>query len=130
VVGGGVGIALPNLPVLENQGGACGAAGPASAPGSALARPARRTPGHTRQGARINWLTCHADRNSAQRLLAPDCPARSHRVKGGHGGRRFAQTLDSAVRSQGFWRLRQGRSGLELPGACRTTGVVSPLEQF
>jgi len=29
------------------QGGACGAAGPASAPGSALGRPARRTPGHT-----------------------------------------------------------------------------------
>ena len=31
----------------NDQGGACGAAGPASAPGSALGRPARRTPGHT-----------------------------------------------------------------------------------
>ena len=36
--------ALPNLAVFD-QGGACGAAGPASAPGSALGRPARRTPG-------------------------------------------------------------------------------------
>jgi hypothetical protein len=33
-------------PYLD-QGGACGAAGPAPAPGSAVARPARRTPGHT-----------------------------------------------------------------------------------
>ena len=32
-------------PYLD-QGGACGAAGPASAPGSAVERPARRTPGH------------------------------------------------------------------------------------
>jgi hypothetical protein len=40
MVGGGVGTTLPNLPVLEDQGGAAsGAAGPASAPGSALGGP-------------------------------------------------------------------------------------------
>src|SRR6266566_7049466 len=38
--------ALPNSAVLD-QGGACGAAGPASAPPLSLGRPARRTPGHT-----------------------------------------------------------------------------------
>jgi hypothetical protein len=37
--------ALPNPPI-HDQGGACGAAGPAPAPGSALGRPARRKPGH------------------------------------------------------------------------------------
>ena len=36
---------LPNQALLD-QDGACGAAGPALAPGSALPRPARRTPGH------------------------------------------------------------------------------------
>ena len=36
--------ALPNLAVFD-QGGASGAAGPASAPGSGLGGPARRTPG-------------------------------------------------------------------------------------
>jgi hypothetical protein len=43
--------ALPNCVGTENQGGACGAAGPASAPGSAVERPARRTPGHATAGA-------------------------------------------------------------------------------
>ena len=37
----------------RTQGGACGAAGPASAPGSAVERPARRTPGHTPKAAQI-----------------------------------------------------------------------------
>src|SRR5437016_11607058 len=38
--------------VLRNQyqGGACGAAGPTSAPGSAVERPARRTPGRALAG--------------------------------------------------------------------------------
>jgi hypothetical protein len=44
--------ALPNLAVFD-QGGASGAAGPASAPGSALARPARHTPGHATQDTQI-----------------------------------------------------------------------------
>jgi hypothetical protein len=47
MVGGGVGTALPNLPVLEKSRAAplSGTAGPASAPRSAVGRPARRTPG-------------------------------------------------------------------------------------
>jgi hypothetical protein len=39
----------PGWADVEGSGfksGACGAAGPASAPGSAVERPARRTPGH------------------------------------------------------------------------------------
>src|SRR2546430_3879988 len=48
--------ALPNLTVHRSRAAPLrGAAGPASAPGSALWRPARRTPGHTAQG--------HADRD-------------------------------------------------------------------
>ena len=45
--------ALPNLAVLD-QDGACGAVGPALAPGSALRTPARRAPGHRSQGTHIN----------------------------------------------------------------------------
>jgi hypothetical protein len=51
---------------FSDQGGACGAAGPASAPGSAFPRPARRTPGRTGYGPRIEWLGCHTNRHSAQ----------------------------------------------------------------
>jgi hypothetical protein len=41
----------------RHQGGACGAAGPASAPGSAVDGPPRRTPGHTSRLHRYSLLT-------------------------------------------------------------------------
>ena len=52
-------------PFLD-QGGACGAAGPASAPGSASGRPARRKPGHSRKESGSRWLTRHAGRYRVQ----------------------------------------------------------------
>ena len=70
---------------LLDQGGACGAAGPASAPGSALGRPARRTPGHTRRTRRSKRLANTQAGGRRAVLSAPDCPARGHRVKGAYG---------------------------------------------
>jgi hypothetical protein len=46
-----------------------GAAGPASAPGSSLGRPARRTPGHTRRARRSTGLT-GSQRSCAQSHLS------------------------------------------------------------
>jgi len=72
--------ALPNLAVLDQGGacGACGAAGPASAPGSAVERPARRTPGRTRRVAQIN--PAHASPTDAAR--PGDSPDRAARPGG------------------------------------------------
>jgi hypothetical protein len=44
-------------------------------------------------------------------FLAPDCPARGHRVKGGPTGRRFAQTLTRRPLTR-IRRLRGRRTGL------------------
>jgi hypothetical protein len=58
-----------------NQGAACGAAGPASAPGSALERPARRTPGHIRPGRRSRPLIRRAEGYRARPSSSTqDCP--------------------------------------------------------
>ena len=71
--------ALPNLAVFD-QGGACGAAGPASAPGSALGGP----PGARR--ARPTGDTEHDGPYTAGRMqrtaisLGSDRPSRRHRV--------------------------------------------------
>jgi len=72
----------------EDQGGACGAAGPASAPGSAFpeARPAHAGP-HL-HGPLIKQ-THTVMRTGVQRtasFLTPDCPSRGHRVNGGPNG--------------------------------------------
>jgi hypothetical protein len=50
---------LPNYAFID-PGGACGAAGPASAPGLSLGRPTRRTPGHNRRLHRSRWPARHA----------------------------------------------------------------------
>ena len=63
---------LPNLSVLD-QGGACGAAGPASAPGSALGRPARRTPGHAHMAHRSRFP------NTAGHGICANMPFRLYR---------------------------------------------------
>jgi hypothetical protein len=55
-------------PYLD-QGGACGAAGSASAPDSALGRPARRTPSHNPAARRSRLVIRHAD--SAQPSSSP-----------------------------------------------------------
>jgi len=98
---------LPNYPIERNQGGACGAAGPASAPGSAVERPARHTPGHTRQAGKSTSAHATQTGTARSRLLAPDCPARSHCVKGGPAGRRFVQTLDPAAAPKGSGACEQ-----------------------
>jgi hypothetical protein len=68
-------------PYLD-QGGACGAAGPASAPRAQPWRgPPGRTPGHTRQACRSRWLTRRAGRCCmGPSSSPPDYPARGHRV--------------------------------------------------
>jgi hypothetical protein len=66
-----------------NQGGACGAAGPASAPPLGLRRPARRTPGHTAKLPRSAQLIRYSSRvalKSASRgrpVLPHTLPAQS-----------------------------------------------------
>jgi hypothetical protein len=53
-----------------DQGGAYGAAGPASAPGSAVGRPARRPPGHTSQGMQIKAAPPASQRAIRSRVKA------------------------------------------------------------
>jgi hypothetical protein len=76
--------ALPNLAVFD-QGGAYGAAGPAPAAGSALGRPARRTPGHvvagradraTHLASCIDGCGCISRPVSSRSLPTRYCPAR------------------------------------------------------
>ncbi len=50
----------------DGHGGACGAAGPAPAPGFALGRPAWRKPGRSRRESSSRWLTRHGGRYRAQ----------------------------------------------------------------
>jgi hypothetical protein len=101
------------------QGGACGAAGPASAPGSALARPARRTPGHTRAAPRSRPLARRARRvQRAAAYLAPDCPARGCRVNGGPSGRRkrsAAPTIDPTTTHMDRAPARKGQHAGQPP---------------
>jgi hypothetical protein len=69
------------IELLLNQGGACGAVGPASAPGSALEGPpgARRTA--LQEASRSRRLICPAGRAAGPSFLGFGCPARGHRVK-------------------------------------------------
>jgi hypothetical protein len=96
----------------RHQGGACGAAGPASAPGLSVgdARPAHAGPhphGRQIEAAHTSRRLVHL----AAVFLAPDGPARGHRVKGGPTCRRFAQTLTRRPLTR-IRRLRGRRTGL------------------
>ena len=101
---------LPNHALLD-QGGACGAAGPASAPGSALGGPpgARRaTPSDTPiESAR----TSRSPVRRTAVFLALDCPARRRRVKGAFGvASRLAsrRTLDTTSQARIITPARAG----------------------
>ena len=74
--------ALPNLAVLD-QGGACGAAGPASAPGSAVERPARRTPGHVTGAHQISPALGYTAVQRTACAPRPDRPACPLTLRGG-----------------------------------------------
>src|SRR5262249_17251879 len=95
------------------KSGAYGAAGPASAPGSALGRPARRTPGHSSQGTQIR--PAYSARRPGVRgaaVLGFDCPAHGHRVNiaSGVATPSASQNPDPAPAHEGDWRLRERRT--------------------
>ena len=88
---------------IKDQGGACGAAGPRQRRAQALGGPPGHTPARTTQDIQIKSASTARQAGTLHsRLLAPDCPARGHRVKGGPMGRRCAQTLDPAATHQLF----------------------------
>ena len=63
-------------------------------------RPARRTPGRTTQDTQIKLAQAAGTAQHATAFLAPDCPARGHRVNGGPPGRRMRSappTIDTAT---------------------------------
>jgi len=94
----------------KHQGGACGAAGPASAPGSALGRPARRTPGHTQPGRlQISPALGYALEQPAARAPRPDRLALTSTCTG--------------------WRLRRSRRARAWPGL-RTAQTRDPPGYF
>ncbi len=107
--------ALQNLPI-HDQGGACGAAGPAPAPGSALGRPARRSRA-TPQGAKISKASPSGCRCAPGRLASAARLSSSRAAGQGRLGRRtrWLRQPGPAARSQGPWRLRERRTGPGLP---------------
>jgi len=97
-------VASPDRPALDpGQGGACGGAGPASVPGSALARPAWRMPGHTRLRRRSASSFIARIGAGRGRLPGPHCPAPEPSKAGSAGG--------CKGRSRPEWRL-PGRAGI------------------
>jgi hypothetical protein len=80
--------ALPNLVVFDQGAPASGAAGPASAAGSALGRPptARRARPTSEAPDQERFIGYTRMSSTQPVFLGPDCPARGHRIKGGPHG--------------------------------------------
>jgi hypothetical protein len=82
---------VAELILSSNQGGACGAAGPASAPASGLGEAGRRTPGQTRRGPQIKMaLTTRRPVAAQPSSSAIRCPAPGRRRYGLRGGGNLA----------------------------------------
>jgi hypothetical protein len=111
--------ALPNLAISRIK----------AAPAAPLARRQRWAQRWGRPPTARRAAPCRARRSRrlndtwplqrAAVFLAPDCPARGHRVKGAPPGRRFAQTLDPASTRKDLAPARNWSSlGVSRPTRC------------
>ena len=106
------------------KSGACGAAGPASAPGSALGRPAQRTPGRTLAASADQHRShgTHAGTRQGRlprRTIVPLPAARLGRSLRSRRMRSASPNLDPAA-------TRQGPAPIEADGAEQGYGFAEP----